>query len=101
MGTRCHLCQEILLDIALSFNMTDELKKKAIRGGVAKVCAQTTNFVLRVTFIIILARLLNPEDFGLVAMVTAVTGLYGMFTSAGLADAAIQTIAISDKQMSA
>src|SRR5262245_54023804 len=78
-----------------------ELKTKAIRGGVAKVCAQTANFGFRLALIIILARLLNPADFGLVAMVTAVTGLYSLFTSAGLGDAAVQTIDISNRQMSA
>ena len=79
----------------------DELRKKAIRGGFAKVCAQTVNFVVRLVFIVILARLLDPADFGLVAMVTAVTGLYRVFTSAGLADAVTQTTNISDRQLSA
>jgi PST family polysaccharide transporter len=39
---------------------------------------------LRLGFLAIMARLLDPEDFGLVAMVTVVTGDYGIFTSAGL-----------------
>jgi O-antigen/teichoic acid export membrane protein len=30
--------------------------------------------------LIILARLLDPKDFGLVAMVTGVTGVYSIFT---------------------
>jgi O-antigen/teichoic acid export membrane protein len=79
----------------------DELKSKALRGGLAKVCVQSINFLVRLSFLIILSRLLNPADFGLIAMVTAVTGLYGLFTSAGLADAAIQTIDISHRQVSA
>ncbi len=78
-----------------------ELKRKAISGGLAKTCAQAASFAFRISFIIILSRLLDPADFGLVAMVTAVTGLYSLFTSAGLADAAIQTIDISDGQISA
>src|SRR5712671_2983131 len=78
-----------------------ELKRKTIRGGLAKLCGQGASFVLRLGFIITLARFLDPADFGLVAMVTAVTGIYGMFTSAGLADAAVQIIEITNKQVSA
>src|SRR5260370_25789411 len=78
-----------------------ELKRKTIRGGLANLCGQGTSFVLRLGFIITLARFLDPADFGLVAMVTAVTGIYGMFTSAGLADAAVQIIEITNKQVSA
>jgi len=47
----------------------EHLKERTIRGGFAKLCAQATNFVLRVGFIAVLARLLSPEDFGLVGMV--------------------------------
>jgi O-antigen/teichoic acid export membrane protein len=78
----------------------NELKRKAIRGGIAKVVGQGMSFVLRLAFTMILARLLSPTDFGLIGMVTAVTGLYALFTTAGLADAAVQTSEITDNQMS-
>ena len=48
----------------------------------------------------IMARLLDPEDFGLVAMVTVVAGVYGIFTSAGLSSATIQKATITDEQIS-
>jgi O-antigen/teichoic acid export membrane protein len=79
----------------------NELKRKAIRGGITKAFGQGMSFVIRLAFTIILARLLDPADFGLIAMVTAVTGLYALFTTAGLADAAVQTSEITDEQMSA
>jgi PST family polysaccharide transporter len=47
-----------------------------------------------------MARLLDPKDFGLVAMVTAVTGLYGLFTSAGLSTVTVQRQTITDEQIS-
>ena len=47
-----------------------------------------------------MARLLDPKDFGLVAMVTVVTSLYGLFTSAGLSTATIQRLTITDEQVS-
>jgi PST family polysaccharide transporter len=78
----------------------EHLKVKALRGSVAKLCGQGANFVLRIAFMMVLARLLSPQDFGLVAMVTAVTGIYELFTSAGLSTATIQKAEITDEQIS-
>lgn len=49
---------------------------------------------------VILARLLTPEDFGLVGMVMAFTGLVALIKDAGLSDAAIQSVSINQDQMS-
>jgi O-antigen/teichoic acid export membrane protein len=46
------------------------------------------------------ARLLDPADFGLVAMVTAVTGIYDLFSTGGLSIAAVQQATITEKQIS-
>ncbi len=79
--------------------MTD-LKGRTLRGGFAKLCGQAANFALRFGYIMILARLLTPDDFGLVAMVTVVTGVYELFTSAGLASAMIQQATVTHEQIS-
>ena len=76
------------------------LKVRALRGALAKLCGQAGNFVLRLGFLAVLARLLSPQDFGLVAMVTVVTGVFALFTSAGLSSAAIQRHAITNRQIS-
>src|SRR5689334_8021867 len=75
------------------------LKEKVIRGGAAKLVAQAGVFVLRIGFIAVMARLLGPEDFGLVAMVVAVTSFYDLFTSAGLSLAAVQRATITEEQV--
>jgi PST family polysaccharide transporter len=77
-----------------------DLKQKAIRGGFAKVCAQAANFVLRLASVMILARLLTPRDFGLVGMVTALTGVLGLFRDFGLSSAAIQRVNVTEEQVS-
>jgi PST family polysaccharide transporter len=77
-----------------------DLKQRMLRGGVAKLFGQGLNFVLRVVYMMVLARLLTPADFGLVAMVTVITGIYGMFTTAGLSSATVQRADISDEQIS-
>jgi O-antigen/teichoic acid export membrane protein len=79
--------------------MTD-LKGRTLRGGLAKLGGQAANFILRFGYIMILARLLSPEEFGLVAMVTVVTGVYELFTSAGLSSAMIQQASVTEDQRS-
>ena len=76
------------------------MKRKTIQGGVAKLCSQAAFFVLRLVSLVIMARLLGPAQFGLVAMVTIVTGLYGLFTSAGLSSATVQRGTITLEQIS-
>ena len=76
------------------------LKVQALRGGVARLFGQAANVVLRFAFMMVLARVLSPRDFGLVAMVTVVTGLYDLFTSAGLSVATIQRATVTNQQIS-
>jgi PST family polysaccharide transporter len=78
----------------------DNLKQITLRGGFARLFGQGSNFLLRTVFMITLARLLDPRDFGLVAMVTAVTGVYHLFTTAGLSTATVQTADITEQQLS-
>jgi PST family polysaccharide transporter len=77
-----------------------EIKTKAIRGGFAKLCGQAATSVLRLGFMVVLARLLNPGDFGLVAMVTVITALLELFSTVGLSSATIQRPTVTDEQMS-
>lgn len=78
----------------------DKLKEKTLRSGFAKVCAQGANFILRLGSLMVFARLLDPKDFGLVGMVTAVTGVFALFKDAGLSMATIQRTAISHGEVS-
>ena len=48
----------------------------------------------------ILARLLDPADFGLVGMVTAFTGVLNLFRDFGLSSAAVQRTNVTDEQFS-
>jgi PST family polysaccharide transporter len=78
----------------------DDLKGRVIRSGLARLVGQGTNFILRIGSVVILARLLDPEDFGLMAMVTVVTGIYSLFATGGLSLATVQKATISDEQIS-
>ena len=77
-----------------------DLKERAIRGGFAKVVAQGMNFTLRVGSLMVLARLLDPRDFGLVGMVTAFTGVLNLFRDFGLSAASVQRGHVTEEQIS-
>jgi PST family polysaccharide transporter len=62
--------------------------------------AQAAKFALSLASTVILARLLSPRDFGLVAMVTTVTGFLGVFKDAGLSIATVQRERITHAQVS-
>jgi O-antigen/teichoic acid export membrane protein len=77
------------------------LKERAIRGGMSKVLAQAVNLGLRMVALMILARILTPNDFGLIAMVMAVVGALNVFKDMGLSTATIQRTDVTDGQISA
>jgi len=77
-----------------------DLKEKTIRGGLARLCAQGANFLLRTLSVMVLARLLDPKDFGLVGMVTAFTGVLSLFRDFGLSSATIQRATVTEEQVS-
>jgi O-antigen/teichoic acid export membrane protein len=78
-----------------------DLKGRSVRGGVLTLTSQGTQFLTQTVATVVLARLLAPSDFGLVAMVTAVTGLAGTFADLGLSEATIQRKEISHSQITA
>ena len=78
-----------------------DLKGRSIRGGAVMLAAQVAKFVIQLVSTAILARLLMPADFGIVAMVTAFTGLLWLLGDMGLAGATIQRPEITQKQVSA
>src|ERR1700693_5707119 len=77
-----------------------DLKEKTIRGGLARLCAQGADFTLRLVSLMVLARLLGPKDFGLVGMVTALTGVLTLFRDFGLSTATVQRLDVTHEQLS-
>ena len=77
-----------------------DLKQRSIRGGLARSCAQAVSLLLRVGSLMVLARVLDPKDFGFVNMVTALTGVLTWFRDFGLSSAAIQRSTITEEQIS-
>ncbi|MBE9216250.1 lipopolysaccharide biosynthesis protein [Plectonema cf. radiosum LEGE 06105] len=77
-----------------------DLKGRSVRGGVITMTAQALKFILTLGSNVILARLLTPQDYGLVGMVTAVIGFVSIFKDLGLSMATIQKEEINHEQVS-
>lgn len=77
-----------------------DLKGRSVRGGLLTLVSQGAQFVMQSVATIVLARLLTPADFGIVAMVTAITGLASAFADFGLSEATIQRKEITHGQVS-
>ena len=81
-------------------HLVGDLKQRSVRGGAVTMVAQFLKFALNVASTMVLARLLTQADFGLVAMVTAVTNFVLLFRDAGLSMATVQRAEINHAQIS-
>lgn len=76
------------------------IKRHAVRGGGITVIAQILIYCIQLCGTVVLARLLSPDDFGLVAMVTAFSILLQNFGIRGFTEATIQSEMINHKKIS-
>lgn len=77
-----------------------DLKSRSVRGGAVTMLAQGLKTLLQLGSTAVLARLLSPSDFGLVAMVLVVTGFVALFRDLGLVAATVQRSDITHGQVS-
>src|SRR4030042_2541433 len=83
-----------------SNHLSCDLAQKSVRGGITHMTAQGVQFVLQIAGTMVLARLLTPNDYGLIGMVTVVVNFATMFKDAGLSMATVQKENISYEQIS-
>lgn len=76
------------------------LKKSAARGGMWSMMSQVVKLVAQFASIAILARLLKPDDFGLVALVGGAVTIIAMFRELGLSLAIVQKDEVTDQELS-
>jgi PST family polysaccharide transporter len=81
-------------------HLMSDLKGRSIRGGAVTVSSQALKFILNTGSTAVLARLLTPADFGLIAMVAAFTGFVTLFRDLGLSTATVQRVEITHDQVS-
>lgn len=83
---------------------TDHLKLnlggRTARGGVIAILSQGLKFVITIAATSVMARLLTPQDYGLVGMVAFFTVFVSMYKDLGLSAATVQRSEISSEQIS-
>jgi len=77
-----------------------ELKRRSVRAGTITAGAQAVVFVIRFGSTAMLARMVTPGEYGLVAMAAVVTGFATLFKDAGLTAAVIQKKELRREQAS-
>ena len=78
-----------------------DLAGRSVRGGAVTLGSQAARFLIQSISTVVLARLLMPEDFGLVAMVMVVVGFAAVFQDMGFSWATVQSPRITHDQVSA
>ncbi len=81
-------------------NLSSDIRGKAVSSGGTMIVSRLANTVIQMASTIVLARLLTPEDFGLVTMVTAFSLLLFNVGFNGFTEAIIQKENITPQQVS-
>jgi len=78
-----------------------DLRRRTVRGGMTTIGAQAFRFLfVRIGSTMVLARLLSPEQFGIIGMVMAIVAFVSLFRDIGLSMAIIQQPKITRGQVS-
>lgn len=81
-------------------HLVADLRGQSLRGAGMAMTSQGIKFLLALTATAVLARILTPADFGLIAMVATITGFINLFADMGLAMATVQRAEINEEQVS-
>ncbi|MEL7030005.1 MAG: oligosaccharide flippase family protein, partial [Pseudomonadota bacterium] len=76
-----------------------QLGKIAVRGGLITGSAQALKILIQFASVIILARLLTPEEFGIFASIGPFIAFVALFKNLGLQQAVVQRKDITDAQL--
>ena len=77
-----------------------DLGTRSMRGGAVTLAVQVLKFLISTASTIVVARLLSPEDYGLVGMVLFLIGFLGLFQYLGLPSATVRWKELSHAQVS-
>lgn len=82
-------------------HLQGDLAVRSARGSVVALAAQATKSAAGMGATLVLARLLGPDDFGLVAMALATVGVLSRIKDAGLSTATVQSRHVAQAQATA
>jgi O-antigen/teichoic acid export membrane protein len=82
------------------FSGRSTLKRESVRSATITVTTQVVGLILQTVSTVVLARLLTPQEYGLVAMVLVLTIFVKRFQDLGLSAATIQKDGLTHEQIS-
>jgi PST family polysaccharide transporter len=82
-------------------SLEPEHGSRSLRAGAVVLGARVLVAVIQLLTILVLARLLSPEDYGLVGMVAAITAFAPLLVSLGTPDAVVRQARINEGEISA
>ncbi len=80
-------------------HLKDDLGRRSARGGAVTMGSQGLKFIISTGATIVLARLLTPQDFGLIGMVAILVNFVTMFQYMGLSTATIRWPELTHRQV--
>ena len=81
-------------------DLNGDLRVRSVHGGAVIMLGQASKLLLTIAATAALARLIEPADFGLFAMVTAITNFIARFRNLGLSGATVQRAEVTHAQIS-
>ena len=81
-------------------HLTKNLGGHSARAGAVTLAAQLLKFAIATAGAIVLARLLTPQDYGLIGMVVIIVNFVGMFPFLGLSTATMRWSELNHQQVS-
>ena len=79
--------------------MTNNIKQQLFSGVFYTAIAKYSGIIISLVVAGILARLLSPDDFGIVAIATVIISFFAIFTDMGLSPAIIQNKALTQDDL--
>ena len=79
--------------------MTNNIKQQLFSGVFYTAIAKYSGIIISLDVAGILARLLSPDDFGIVAIATVIISFFAIFTDMGLSPAIIQNKALTQDDL--
>lgn len=81
-------------------HLNHDLGGRSTRGGAVTLASQGIKFITSLVATVILARLLVPQDYGLIGMVAIIVNFVSMFQYLGLSNATIKWAELNHQQVS-
>lgn len=80
--------------------MTNNIKKQLFSGIFYTALAKYSGIIISLVVAGVLARLLSPKDFGIVAIATIIIAFFNLFTDMGVSPAIVQHKSLTRKELS-